>query len=991
MNNRVFNIPFSQDFAKIIASSILEEYKEKPLEMADVLFLLPNRRACKTFAETFIKLKGETSMMLPRFVPIADIDDEELLISILSQNNKDDFLKILPEISKIERTLLFTRIIKSRPADFGMKESSYSQSSYLANALADLIDAVENEGLTYDNLSNLVPEEYSINWQETLRFLEIITKFWPEILKERNVVDASTRRNLLIKMQAKYWRENPINTPVIVAGTTATFPAMKELVKSVMDLPNGKIILQGIDNYISDEAWDNIDETHPQYELKDLLHYLELNRKDVVEYKNEDLNDVFKARKKLISEMMLPADVTNKWRELNSDIIPKNAIENLTYIDCDTITEEAIAIALIMRKNLDVAGRTIFLVTPDRSLARRVANQLYRWGLEVDDSAGIPLHQTAIGLYLRQLISVVEKGFSPVEFLSLLKHPLSVNGIEVKEFRKNTRKLELNFFRGVKPESGIDSLIKMASVKEKCEDIALWLKDIETSFSMVIDAFKQDKVSFKELIEIHINLAEEFAKKEGISGADILWKGEVGEAAAKFIANLYEYAEILGEIDPKEYLALFEALSSNITVRSRYGSHPRLSILGPIEARLTSSDVVIISGVNEGVWPKTINADPWMSRPMKKDFGLPMPEKSIGVMAHDFCSLFASKKTYITRSKRVEGTPMVESRWMLRLKTVLNAISLDIKDLENEKEWLYLAKKIDMPSDFIKINPPSPKPPVSARPRKLSVSAMEMWARDPYFIFAKHILNLRKLDDIEADISIADYGNIIHEILEEFYKSNPRKFPNDAKEKLLKLGKEKFETQNITPAIFAFWRGKFEKIIDWICEYETKNREGVVYSYVEKWGSYGFKVNNGEFEVYAKADRIDETSDGKLKIIDYKTGSIKSKNEIYECYAPQLPLEAIIAQNNGFEEIDAKEVEEMDYWKLSGSRDGSKVAKFNSNVEELLDSTIEKITEMINKFDDKNTGYESRPNPKFAPKYSDYNHLARVAEWASSAEDGADE
>jgi ATP-dependent helicase/nuclease subunit B len=991
MNNKVFNIPFSQDFAKLIASNILEEYKEKPLEMADVLFLLPNRRACKTFADSFIKLKGETSMMLPRFVPIADIDDEELLISILSQDDKNSFLKILPEISKIERTLLFTRIIKSRPSDFGMKESSYSQSSYLANALADLIDSVENEDITYDNLANLVPDEYSINWQETLKFLEIITNFWPDILRERNVVDASTRRNLLIKMQAKYWNENPINTPVIVAGTTATFPAMKELVKSVTNLPNGQVILQGIDNNLSDEAWANIDETHPQFELKDLLEYLNINRKDVAEYKNHDLNDVFKPKEMLISQMMLPAEITNKWRELNSDIIDKSAIENLTYIDCDTITEEAISIALIMRKNLDIAGRTISLVTPDRALARRVSNQLYRWGLEVDDSAGIPLHQTAIGLYLRQLVSVVENEFSPIEFLSLLKHPLSANGIELKEFRKNTRKLEQKFLRGVKPQSGINSLIEMVSLEEGYEYLALWLKEIESEFSILIDAYKNEKISFKELIEIHINLAERFARKIDVDGADVLWKGEAGEAAAKFIANLYEYADILGEIEPREYLSLLEALSANVTIRSRYGSHPRLSILGPIEARLTSADIVITAGVNEGVWPKTINADPWMSRPMKKDFGLPMPEKSIGVMAHDFCSLISAKKTYITRSKRVEGTPMVESRWILRLKTVLNAINLDIKDLENEPEWLYLAKKIDMPKAFSKINPPSPKPPVSARPRKLSVSAMEMWARDPYSIFAKHILNLRKLDDIEADISIADYGNIIHEILEEFYAANPRKFPDNAKEKLLNLGKEKFEAQNITPAVFAFWRGKFEKIIEWICDYEIKNREGIVYSYVEKWGSFRFKVNNGEFEVYAKADRIDETKDRTLKIIDYKTGSIKSKSEIYEGYAPQLPLEAIIAKNNGFEEIDVDEIQEMDYWKLSGSRDGSKVAKFNSNVDELLDSTMEKITEMINKFDDENIGYESRPNPKFAPKYSDYNHLARVAEWASSAEDGGDE
>lgn len=321
---------------------------------------------------------------------------------------------------------------------------------------------------------------------------------------------------------------------------------------------------------------------------------------------------------------------------------------------------------------------------------------------------------------------------------------------------------------------------------------------------------QQPKADFKTLLELHVWTAEKLAAQPGESGASTLWKGDAGEAMAGFVADLYQSAGVLGEVDTAEYEGLFESLMAGVTVRPKYGTHPRLRILGPIEARLTHFDTIIVGEVNEGAFPKASGADPWMSRPMKRDFGFPLPEKTVGVLAHDFCQLLATDRVYLTRAERVQGTPMVKSRWWMRLETVLKALGADIAGLEDEafKSW---ADFIDRAEVFRRLPPPEPRPPVEARPRVMSASAVENWMRDPYIIYAKYILKLKKLDELEQDLSLKDYGTIIHAVLEKFNNRHPADFPEDAKAELLELGREYFAENEIAMETRAFWWPTFEK------------------------------------------------------------------------------------------------------------------------------------------------------------------------------------
>ena len=954
LKNKILNIPFSLSFVDELAKRLLAETKDDPLSLADVLIMLPNRRAVSSLKEAFVRHNGLVPTMLPRMITIGDTDEEEIFLSGI--RSVDELKRIPPAIDRVERILIFTKIITSKPKEFGISDLSSAQACFLANELANLLDVVENEQLSFAKLQGLVPDEYSAHWQETLKFLAIITEFWPQILRERGVVDLSKRRNKLLELQIDLWKKNPPLNRVIIAGTTATYPLMKELVKTVIEFENSELVLAGLDRELEDEAWDLIGESHPQFELKDLLDYLQVSRFEVSDLNHHQFVKIDEAgRQKLISELMRPAVSTNKWREIDSSKIKQDAFNGINFVECNDLREEALSIALIMRQVLEVPEKTAALVTSDRNLARLVANELERWEVKVDDSAGKPLSLTPVGMFLRSIVKVCLDEFRPVSFLSLMKHPFTLAGFEKVEFRHKIRDYE-----------------KMVRAQKEDEELSAFVRTVKEKFADLNTLFSAENVNLKEMLEEHIRLAEELAL------ADVLWQGEAGEAASSFVAGLYEYAEILDRINPRDYLGIFEALMASITVRPRYGTHPRLKILGPIEARLTNFDTVIIGEVNEGAWPKLASASPWMSRPMKKDFGFPLPEKAIGIMAHDFCSLLSGREVYLTRANRVQGTPMIKSRWLMRMETVFEALKIELNEAVAFKSW---ARYLDRSDVLKRILPPMPKPPVSARPRKLSASAVEYLMRDPYIIYAKHILRLRPLENLEPDLTMADYGNIIHGILDEFNKVYEFRFPDNVREELFRIGHEYFVKNSIGFETRAFWWPRFEKVVDWLVGQEAPYRQEVDRVHSEIEGSIKFDAPAGEFEITAKADRVDELKDGKVAIVDYKTGQIRSKKEVAGGYAPQLPIEGIIASQGGFDGVDAKDVEKLIYWGL-----GNKELIIDEEVGVILESNLQNIKELIAVFDFETTPYLARPNPKKVPKYSDYDHLARVKEWSVSEE-----
>ncbi|WP_051341398.1 double-strand break repair protein AddB [Azospirillum halopraeferens] len=987
---RIHTIAPGVPFVDALAEGIAARTGDEPLALAGVTVLLPTRRACRALREAFLRRSGGQPTLLPRMMPLGDLDAEALVLG--AEELPGPAALELPEpVAGAERQLLLARLILKAEG----VSATTAQAVRLAGDLGRFIDQVWTERLSFDGLTRLVPEDYAEHWQVTLKFLEIVTAHWPAILEGRGSVDPADRRNRVLEAQARLWTERPPAGPVIAAGTTGSIPATADLLAAVAGLPDGAVVLPGLDRDCDDTTWEAVkdDEAHPQHGLARLLDRLGVARDSVRPW--TDARDGRAPRARLIAEAMRPAATTEGWREL--DGVGPEATDGLTRIDAAGPEEEAAAIALLMRHALETPERTAALVTPDRNLARRVAMALRRWGVEVNDSAGRPLADTAAGTYLRLCAEVAASRAHPLALLALAKHPLAAGGRDPSDFRHAARALERTLLRGPRPGDGFAGIA--AALRAADDDrfehpqqraiLTEWVEDLERRAAPFAAALA-GTTPLKGLIDAHVRFAEDLAAGAGEAGADRLWRHDDGEAAAAFVDELRRAAADFPAVPGTDYPALLEALMDGRAVRPRFGLHPRLAILGPLEARLQHYDLMILGGLNEGTWPPDPAADPWMSRPMRRDFGLPGPERMIGLSAHDFAQACGAPAVVLTRAERVDGTPTVPSRWLLRLETVLKALGLEDRIEGEGRRWLAYARTLDEPDAVRPVAPPEPRPPVDVRPRKLSVTQVETWMRDPYAIYARHILRLHKLEPIAADPGAAERGQFIHTALDAFVRAHPGPLPPDAVQRLLACGRDSFgallDTQ---PDVRAFWWPRFERVAAWFVALERERRLTVKPLATEVSGRLELAGPAGPFVLTAKADRIDRTGgvgpDGGLVIIDYKTGTPPSAREIALGFAPQLPLEAAIAAAGGFAGVAAGAVAEIAFWRLSGGDPAGEARPVRGDVAEMAAAARGGLEALIRAFDDPATPYRSRPRPDMAPRYTDYAHLARVREWSAGA------
>jgi ATP-dependent helicase/nuclease subunit B len=977
----VQTIPPGSPFVDALAAGLMAQYGTTPDKLAQVAVLLPTRRACRSLREAFLRLSDGTPLLLPRMTPLGDVDEDELSLSGWEEVGTENTFEAPEAVSSLKRQLLLTRLVMA----FEKGQATIDQAARLAGELGVLLDQVQTERLTLDELNRLVPEDLNLSkhWEITLSFLKILTDLWPDALAEQGCVDAALRRNILLEAQAELWLSNPPNHPVIAAGSTGSIPATADLLKVVSQLPQGTVVLPGLDIDADDVTWQALEPSHPQFGMARLLEHFEIQREDVSLWQAPRIVETDPARSWLINRALLPAEATDLWKEKNAP--DPSVLEGVAVVNCPGPQEEASAIALIMRRQLEEDGRTAALVTPDRGLARRVAAELSRWEIEVDDSAGIPLAQTPPGAFLRLTARMAEDGLSPVSLLAALKHPLASGGQITVAFRARIRELELAVLRGPRPGAGVDGIsTALGSKRSEFENI---LSPLEKALQPFMDLLEGTH-PLRDFLKAHIAMAEQLAATNTESGAAKLWVGEAGENAAGFVAELAEAAPDLDPIPGRSYAALLDTLMAGRAVRPRYGQHPRLNIWGLMEARMQHADIVILGGLNEGTWPPEAPANPWMSRPMLQTFGLPQPERRIGLTAHDFTQAFAAPEVIITRSVRVEGTPTVPSRWLLRLENLLGKTQAQQLN-NNGAKWIHWQSLLDTPSLKTNILPPAPRPPVSARPRKLSVTQIETWMRDPYGVYARHILKLKALPVLDADPGAADYGTFIHEALDAFLQKFGNAVPADSYEHLLEMGKNAAAVHLKRPGVRAFWWPRFERIAAWFIVTEKARRRDLKSIASEVQGSHLIEAPAGPFCLTAKADRIDTLVDGTLSIIDYKTGAPPSAKEVAAGFAPQLPLEAVIAEAGDFTGLVKARVSALDYWRLTGGEPAGERKTAGKEIDDLVKATREGLQNLIHRFDFEDTPYEARPHPQHAPRYSDYEHLARVKEW--SAITGGDE
>ncbi|MEX2202338.1 MAG: double-strand break repair protein AddB, partial [Dongiaceae bacterium] len=774
----IFTIPAGVSFVDALAAGLIEETAGDPVALARYRILLPTRRGCRSLREAFLRASEGRPMLLPRLVPLGDIDEEELTVGGgLDAGAASAGLELA--IAPLRRQALLTRLVVAYYRRLGGAAPTLDQAALLAASLASLLDQVQTERLGFEKLGELVREkDFAEHWDKILRFLAIVTESWPAVLADQRALDPAERRNRLIDAQRALWQRDPPREPVIVAGSTGSIPATADLIAAVIQLPAGRIVLPGLDRDADDETWQAIgtDPTHPQHGLALLLKRLDVVPRDVALWpamapslvtadERQDAR-IGETRARIVAEAMRPAATAERWQEATAHFDKakidvermKGALRDVKRIDAPTPAEEAGAIALAMRAVLETPGKRAALVTADRDLARRVAAALKRWDIDIDDSAGVELGTTPPGVLLRLLAEAVASSLAPVPLLALLKHPLASGGMDVARFRETVRDLERAALRGPRPAPGLAGL--RAALAPKDAGLLPFVDRLAALFAPLLALADRPDLTLGDLIAAHLECAEALAASDDASGAERLWAGDAGEAAALFVDELREASAPFPELALGDYAAVLSALMRGHVVRPAWGRHPRLAIWGPLEARLQHVDRMILGGLNEGSWPPDLPADPWFSRDMRNKFGLAPPERRIGLSAHDFAQAMAAPEVILTRSLRVGGTPTVPARWLLRLDALLGACSIDTETIRDKATLDHVAL-LDRPDAILPCKPPEPRPPVESRPTRLSVTDIGIWMSDPYALYARRVLRLREMDPIDAEPGAADRGNFI--------------------------------------------------------------------------------------------------------------------------------------------------------------------------------------------------------------------------------------
>jgi ATP-dependent helicase/nuclease subunit B len=1019
---RVYTIPPDAPFLPSLARAVLEGFPARtrappsPVELSSWTILLPTRRAVRELARAFLEVGSGKAAILPRIRPIGDVDEDEL--AFFSEADIDPALP--PPISPARRLFLLGHLITGWADDNPQAGLARALSNFpgqvfaLARSLGRLVDAFDTDEVSLDGLEKLSGADFAEHRLAMLDFLAIVRRRLPEEMSRLGVIGPARRRSILLRREAATLEVFGAKGPIIAAGSTGSIPATAELLRVIARLEEGAVVLPGLDLDLDQPSWSAIaDEPgHPQFGLKHLLGVLGIERKAVDYFPGTDPGSRRNARTWLAAEIMRPVATTDQWHlslsRRSAEL--RRAMTNVEIIEAADQRQEAQAIALIMRQALETPGQTANLVTPSRRLARRVKAELRRWSIEVSDTAGEPLADTPAGSFLRLILEFGLSRFGARELAQLLKHPLLRFGRDRRSLSELIGALEIALLRGAAEPRGIDGL--QALLRERRDALRrrdepeeahlhqsllrLGAKDLD-AVSEFLDRLGEAARPFTQplqgndlfplgvFLKEHLALAEALAIDE--NGRTILWRGDDGEALSRHFAALIDEADVAPPLSPADYGALIAAELHAHTVRPKTIAHPRLSIMGLLEARLMRADIMILASLNQGLWPPEPDMDPWLSRPMKAELGLSPPERRIGLSAHDFIQAFAAPRVCLTYSRKIDSRPMVPSRWLLRLDAIMRAATPETAPLP-VSPWTGWARALESAPDFSPSAPPRPRPPASARPAVLSVTRIEKLIANPYALYAEKVLGLEPLHPLAKPLSAADRGSLIHEALRRFGETSPGSLPANARERLIAIGKEVFAPYVYDPQVAAFWWPQFERIADWFIEQERLWRPGLKRQYFECTARLTLDLGASSFVLTARADRIDDLGGETLRIVDYKTGQPPAQKAVDNGKAPQLPLEAWLASAGAFSGIAPAKVSELLFIRLSGGQvPGEIVPASRRRPDTLASDAITGLSRLLGDYASVQTPYVPLYDEERRSVPGDADHLARTREWLFSAND----
>jgi ATP-dependent helicase/nuclease subunit B len=988
---------------------------------------VPTQRAAAALAQALVAASGGTSLILPRIAPLGAFEPSRDALDPLADEAFAEE-EIPAAVGELARRMILARLTRAWAqalrgairgvgsdgrltfdvAERPLVATSPAQAFALAGDLAGLIDDFIIEGVDPERLNDLVADRFDPYWGVTLDFLRIAFAHWPDWLAERGLIDRARRAALAIDAEIRALAAGGGRGPTIVAGSTGANSATARLMAAVARAPQGAVVLPDLDRGLDDAAWALLGDPdgdavgvagHPQAILYRLLEIVGVGR-DAVRPLGE-AKPALRARARFLSEALRPADSTDAWRrERADDALAEAAIESalagVAIVTAADENEEALALACAMRETLDTPGRTAALITPDATVARRVAAELARWGIEVEPSAGRPLGEMPAGVFARLALAAA-RDFAPAPLAALFGDRLTRLGRTTQAFDDAARALEIGVLRVVLPPGGLaDPAAALAAGREAQRDSHAHparkrLTEADWGAAAALLADSAAALALLRALGPDAPLADFVAAHRAalaaLAAEDCDWRDASGGEALE--ALLEDWA---AEVDPgfrcslADYAALFDAVLAAERAPPSRASHPRLQILGLLEARLLAFDLALVAGLDETVWPPAAETDAFLNRSMRAALGLSPPERRIGQTAHDFVAALGAPQAIVSRARKRGGAPTVASRILQRIAAVAGETAYAAAEARGA-HYLALAQALDRPAAYRPRRRPEPKPPLALRPVRLSVTRIETLRRDPYAVFAEHILELAPFAPVGPEIGPREIGDLWHAALQAY--ADPfaaGATAAEARARLLRLAAASFAAPLADPSFRALRWPRIVAGLDAFLAFDAERRAHAERILVERRGKFEFPLDDGSrFTLTARADRIEILNGGGAALIDYKTGAPPGPNEVKVGFAPQLTLEATMLAHGAFADAPAVETNEALYFKLGGAN-GGEVRRLNfDDFSAVAARHFDGLKALLAQFADPKTPYPPRLFPKFAKRAGDYDHLARVKEWSATA------
>lgn len=837
----------------------------------------------------------------------------------------------------------------------------------LAQSLLRAFDEMQSEGVDPAVLDRIDVSSHSQHWDRALQFLRLVRPFLTQ------APDAQRRQRLAVTDLIDRWRSAPPAHPVIIAGSTGSRGTTALLMQAVARLPQGALVLPGFDFDLPPDIWASLDdpllsEDHPQYRYIKLLRALDMAPQAVRLWDGPAAPDP--ARNRLISLALRPAPVTDRWLAEGpglGDLVTATA--GLTLIEAPNPQAEALSIALILRQAA-LDGQRAALITPDRALGRMVSAALDRWHLRPDDSAGRPLIQSAPGRFLRHLAEAAAAPLRAEALIALLKHPLTCSGPGRGAHLLMTRALELWVRRQGLPFPDRTDLVRWAGADVARAD---WVAGLVAVF---------DRVPGPHPLPQRVAALRSLA--ETLSGPDgTLWDAEAGAAARAAMDQLAEQSDPADRLDGTDFCALLDTVLASGSVRDSVQTHPDVMIWGTLEARVQGADLVVLAGLNDGTWPAAPAPDPWFNRRMRLEAGLLLPERQIGLSAHDFQLAAGAARVVLTRASRDAEAETIPSRWLNRLLNLIaglpaqNGPAALAAMRARGAGWLDDAARLttdlgDIPDHIAQRNPrPAPAPPRAARPRRLSVTEIQRLVRDPYQIHARHVLRLRPLDPLTPSADPRLRGTTLHRILDAYTRAIPPGAPADPA-RLLSLADDILASDVPWAAARIFWRARLAGVAQDFADWHAA-RPGTlaVQEHLAEW-----TVTPPGVTLTGKPDRIDLLPDARAAVFDYKTGTPPTPRQQAH-FDKQVILLALMAENGAFGTIGPAEVAEGAFIGLG--------SEFKVQPADITPGALERhrveLERLFTVYLDPAQGFTARRAMKKDSEASDFDQLSRLGEW----------